>query len=563
MSFFRMQTSAALFLCTLFIPLLSLAADCPVVKGSTNQCQSETIVVDTKSKCPVSVTAGAVTKNCKCTKTQKDGKTVYSGGGTITCTQNGVKKTIDKCDPAAKLLCGQGAPNAAPTANPEEERAAAAVASIDTSTDDGREQLTDVLTGLGVQNADTIVTDAESAKRAQEYLTQLAAGNEAEAKKIADELGIKLNPDIKDFASLKANLSQSVTDNIPKEQTDKFITDNTFGAAKPEDVAAAERDQPVTDPIVKAKCAIATIESGSCGGNYSALNKRSGALGKYQVMPFNLPAWTPAYCGRRYSPGEFLADGDCQEKVFEGAFGALMQKCGGFNGAASAWFSGKCHITNTNDGSTWVSQYVQRAASIFGSTNIPFSATVTQYNRTGSPFVNVSPWGPSPVAASNMPVSGEQWPAYSSAQSPPSYSSGVAPSIPSMSVPVSSQPSTPLQQVQQLATQIQQSIFGAPPQAPAPAPTPVQPVASIVVQPKSVTRGNPVIVSWSSVGMQANAPCTVLLGTGSSTSTIAQANEGSERIPTDTSTGSTWNVTLQCTSLAGDALSQTVSVSIK
>ena len=42
------------------------------------------------------------------------------------------------------------------------------------------------------------------------------------------------------------------------------------------------------------KCAIGRIES---GGNYTARNPKSGAYGKYQIMPSNWPAWARRYLG--------------------------------------------------------------------------------------------------------------------------------------------------------------------------------------------------------------------------------------------------------------------------
>src|SRR5436190_14641132 len=41
---------------------------------------------------------------------------------------------------------------------------------------------------------------------------------------------------------------------------------------------------------------LAVIES---GGRYDARNPSSGAYGKYQIMPFNWPAWSRRYLGVR------------------------------------------------------------------------------------------------------------------------------------------------------------------------------------------------------------------------------------------------------------------------
>ncbi len=93
----------------------------------------------------------------------------------------------------------------------------------------------------------------------------------------------------------------------------------------------------------------------------------------------------------------------------------------------------------------------------------------------------------------------------------------------------------------------------------------VQAVASIIAEPREVMRGNPITVSWSSVGTSQSAPCEVFLQSGTGTSSIARGNEGSERVPTSAATGTLmWGFTLQCTALSGTRLiQQATSVSIK
>lgn len=48
------------------------------------------------------------------------------------------------------------------------------------------------------------------------------------------------------------------------------------------------------------------------GGNFSAVNPDSGALGYGQVMPANVASWTRAALGQSLSPAQFLADPDAQ-----------------------------------------------------------------------------------------------------------------------------------------------------------------------------------------------------------------------------------------------------------
>ena len=94
----------------------------------------------------------------------------------------------------------------------------------------------------------------------------------------------------------------------------------------------------------------------------------------------------------------------------------------------------------------------------------------------------------------------------------------------------------------------------------------VQAVASIIAQPREVTRGNPITVSWSSVGTNPSAPCEVFLRSGAGTSSIARGNEGSQKVPTGgaATVPIVWGFTLQCTALSGiQLIQQATSVSIR
>lgn len=90
--------------------------------------------------------------------------------------------------------------------------------------------------------------------------------------------------------------------------------------------------------------AIASIESQGSGG-YSAVGPRTAkgnrAYGKYQVMDFNIPAWTKKHLGRELSPEQFLNSPEAQDAVFQGEFGSSVQKYGNPQDAASVWFTGR------------------------------------------------------------------------------------------------------------------------------------------------------------------------------------------------------------------------------
>lgn len=89
--------------------------------------------------------------------------------------------------------------------------------------------------------------------------------------------------------------------------------------------------------------AIANIESGSQASPYVSVTTNPNgkrALGKYQVMDFNVPEWSQEALGRTLTPEQFLKDPDAQEAIFRHRFGGYVEKYGNPQDAASAWFTG-------------------------------------------------------------------------------------------------------------------------------------------------------------------------------------------------------------------------------
>lgn len=103
-----------------------------------------------------------------------------------------------------------------------------------------------------------------------------------------------------------------------------------------------------TGPInlVRLRSAIVGNES---GGNFSAVNPDSGALGYGQVMPYNVGPWTQEHYGRRLTPAQFLASREAQLAVVDGQLAKTIrqQLDAGFKGdiairrAAAIWYSGR------------------------------------------------------------------------------------------------------------------------------------------------------------------------------------------------------------------------------
>lgn len=96
--------------------------------------------------------------------------------------------------------------------------------------------------------------------------------------------------------------------------------------------------------------AIAGKES---GGNYGAVNKDSGALGKYQIMPANLAGtgrgWDYDALGRDVTTQEFLSNPRIQERIARHRL-RNYYKQHGVEGAASAWYSGDPNKWKTSRG---------------------------------------------------------------------------------------------------------------------------------------------------------------------------------------------------------------------
>lgn len=87
---------------------------------------------------------------------------------------------------------------------------------------------------------------------------------------------------------------------------------------------------------------IGKLESGN---NYGAMGPATStgdkAYGKYQVMGANIPSWTKEAMGREYTPDEFLADTDAQDKVARHKMSQSYAKYGNADDVASVWFTGR------------------------------------------------------------------------------------------------------------------------------------------------------------------------------------------------------------------------------
>lgn len=104
---------------------------------------------------------------------------------------------------------------------------------------------------------------------------------------------------------------------------------------------------------------IATQES---GGNYGAINGSSGALGKYQILPSNVPYWSQKYLGTKWSASQFLGDPRKQDALARAVLMDYYDKYG-VRGAAAAWYSGNPSLANdykSQNGGPSIGDYVDQ-----------------------------------------------------------------------------------------------------------------------------------------------------------------------------------------------------------
>lgn len=90
------------------------------------------------------------------------------------------------------------------------------------------------------------------------------------------------------------------------------------------------------------------IRSQESSDNYSAVNRDSGAMGGYQIMPFNLDPWSQEALGRSVSQSEFMSSPQIQDQIARYKLGQYLNKYGAA-GAAVAWYGGPGAVSHMDD----------------------------------------------------------------------------------------------------------------------------------------------------------------------------------------------------------------------
>jgi hypothetical protein len=171
---------------------------------------------------------------------------------------------------------------------------------------------------------------------------------------------------------------------------------------------------------------VSTQES---GGNPKARNKRTGAAGRWQIMPKNIGPWSQEVLGRSVSEQEFMGSPDIQEQISRAKLRQYYDRARELGvdprqGAALAWYTGEDALRSRKDyersmripspakGEPSASKYVSEVVQKSG----PGRAMTLEelYAEMGGGSAPTPPQAPIPTPA---PV--EEAPARSPQQAPP------------------------------------------------------------------------------------------------------------------------------------------------
>lgn len=154
--------------------------------------------------------------------------------------------------------------------------------------------------------------------------------------------------------------------------------------------------------INKLMAAISTQES---GGDSTIINKDSGATGKWQVMPENIPSWSKAALGYEITATQFLASHELQEKIVAHRLGLYaasqspnlsLEKR--IKMIAAAWYSGDQKLytserAQSTNGTPYISVagYARSVWSLYNQTSSPKYSETKQIISTWSESMQADP----------------------------------------------------------------------------------------------------------------------------------------------------------------------------
>lgn len=102
-------------------------------------------------------------------------------------------------------------------------------------------------------------------------------------------------------------------------------------------VSAAPTPYPRPTPTIDLDSFMNAISTQESGGNYGAKNSRTGASGRYQILPSNWPSWSQ----EAGLPKNAAQTPQNQERVARFKIQQYYNKYGNWEDVASAWYSGR------------------------------------------------------------------------------------------------------------------------------------------------------------------------------------------------------------------------------
>ncbi len=600
-----MRSTAILFVALLFVAVPSslFGAEDPKPKpitGSNDKCLDEKIaVVDGRLVLAQGRTDTERYRVCRTISggcnLKRDQAKECTCGRMIYVTLEKKTLLLNKCDPdmQKKLAKALGGGADAMAAFAAQAQISERIRDVDTSTQSGREQLSQILQSYGVSqtDADAKVNDAEKAAEVQAQLQKFVSTSDTgEAKRVADELGFKLNKDLTDEVRLDPRKYAAV---LTEEELDRaqLAVPTTFrevvkgvvaDALAPlcgqlggcSDVACQYNPGTLTcrtnNPGAITWAPWEAKYGGQpCGQNNNTTcfpNLESGLAAKIDLLTSsrylggdnntilrllcngyapnaagnNCAAYATFVQNQTGIPMNQTIDPKNPEQVGKIVMAMARMENGKFvpftpqqlENAMAMVYGGK--LPNGTPGFIPQIAYGTNGGTQFGSpfsTNYSASPAVVGY---GSAFGGAAP---APVAQSS----------YSQPTATPASQNLTQNVVNTQNQGTSTQSEVAKQLQEALQNPDAKTVVALSP-------------ANIVIQQKEVTRGNPISVSWTSVGMSTDIPCVLR----ANSTRIADGNQGSRVVPTTQATRvGSLIFTLACTTSSGVTFQRTAAVMVR
>ncbi len=511
--------------------------------------------------------------------------------------------TVSKCDPkffatTAALTAGQTALN---TAGDAIKDAASAIGNGDAIPQDVKDRL--AAAGFDYKQIEEVAAKInENPQKVDEMLQALASGDQDKAKAAAESIGLSEDQ----LSKFKDSMAQMTPERIisamsPDMRTAvaEFFGGETFGSpnAPAESQEKPLRGGPFAEIFARETAKYPNLPSDVLPGTMAIEDPHGknncshiGACGIFQYTPGTWNTWAnncvrDGMCDASVTSQNMRYNPEAAASVTAYYMSKNMEKYGdliersGMNPATALYM---IHNLGDSGGPRFIRAFAENpSASIWAgvtqkeAVNNPLlyrgmqtladveqnvtrlmAGEVTGFSgryalvqqRMGSPFAALNPFNSS-VYSNNS-------------YAPYTYSAPIAyPTQQQVGYPSSAVQTSQMQQYPQTSPPVQVAP-PVPPVVTPVAPT-ITPVATLIA-PLRVSRGNIIVLSWSSIGMMRGIPC-VLSETAPESTKLAEANEGEYRLKTATSSSAArYSFALTCRA-ASDAsvITRTASVIIE